>query len=80
MRRGMRETDLRLHVVAQRRLLAHEAREDLMRQHLVDSPHTVGALRMSVAGIVLQKCRMREKERRHRPVAAFLRVAVGIPG
>src|SRR4029079_4100709 len=71
VRRRVRETDLLLDVLAQRRFLAHEVFEDVVRQNLVDGAHAVGPLRVSGPGIVLEKRRVREKKRRHGALAAF---------
>ena len=65
VRRRVRETDLLLDVLAQRRFLAHEIFEDVVRQNLVDGAHAVGPLRVSGAGVVLEKRRVCEKKRRH---------------
>ena len=51
----MRQRDLLLDVVAQRRLLALEALEQLVGQHLVDGAHAVGPLGMAGAGVVLDE-------------------------
>ena len=53
MRLRVREQDLLLDVLAQRRLGAMQAAEDLVRQHLVDGAHAVGALGVTGAGVVL---------------------------
>ena len=56
VRLRVRQQDLLLDVVAQRRLLADEPGEDLVRQHLVDGPHAVGAL-----GMARRRCRARRR-------------------
>ena len=61
----MREADLLLDILAQRRLLAHQAFEDVVRQNLVDGAHAVRPLRVSGAGVVLEKGRVRKEKRRH---------------
>ncbi len=65
VRLRVRETDLLLDVLAQRRLLAQQVLEDVVRQHLVDGAHAVGPLGVTGAGVVLGEGRVREKERRH---------------
>ena len=53
MRLRVRQQDLLLDVLTKRRLGALQAVEDLMPEHLVDGPHTVGALGTPGAGVVL---------------------------
>jgi hypothetical protein len=65
VRLRVRQQNLLLDVIAQRRFLADEPGEDLVRQHLVDGAHAVGALGMPGAGVVLDEGGMREEERRH---------------
>ena len=65
MRLRVREQDLLLDILAQRRLGALQAVEHLMRQHLVDGAHAVGALGVPGAGVVLSEGRVRQKECRH---------------
>ena len=62
----MRQRDLLLDVVAQRRLLALQVLEQLMGEHLVDGAHAVGPLGMAEAGVVLDEAGMGEEERGHR--------------
>ena len=57
--RRMRALDVLLHVLAQRRLLAHKAAKDVVREHLVDRPHAVGALGVARARIVADERGMR---------------------
>ena len=44
-----------LHVVPQRRFLALEVAEQLVRQHLVDRPHAIGPLGVAGPGVVLDE-------------------------
>ncbi len=57
VRLGMRQQDLLLDIVAQRRLVAHEILEDVVRQHLVDGAHAVRPLGMAGAGVVRRRKR-----------------------
>ena len=66
----MGEPDGVLDVLAQGRLLALQAVEQLMRQHLVDGAHAVGPLGMALAGIVLDEAGMGEQEGCHRGALA----------
>ena len=61
----MRQRDLLLHVVAERRLLALEVLEQLMGEHLVDGAHAVGPLGVAGPGVVLDEDGMGEEERGH---------------
>ena len=61
----MRLRDPLLDVVAQRRLLAAERLEQLVREHFVDGAHPVRALGMAGAGIVLEENGMRQQECGH---------------
>ncbi len=63
---GMRERDRRLDVVAQRRLLAHQAVEGFVRQRLVDGAHTVGPLGMAGPRVMLNKARVGDQQGGHR--------------
>ena len=54
-----------LHVLAQRRLLAHQVAEDIVAKHLVDRAHAVGALGVAGAGVVPEEGGMRDEERGH---------------
>ena len=61
----MRQQDLLLDILAQRRLLTPQAIEDLVRQHLVDGAHAVGAFGVPRTSVVGDEGGMREVERRH---------------
>ena len=80
MRFRVREQDLLLDVLAQRRLGALQTVEEVVRQHLVDGAHAVRPLGMPGAGVVLSKSRMREKECRHGCACRVLIVASGFGG
>ena len=47
------------------RLPAHQRLETVLGQNLVDRAQSIGALRMSRRGQMIQARRMREKKRRH---------------
>ena len=51
----VRQRDLLLHVVPERRLLALQLVEHLVREHLVDGPHAVRPLRVAGTGVVLEE-------------------------
>ena len=72
VRDRMREQDVLLHVLAQRRLLAREAFEHVVPQHLVDGAHAIGALGVSGPRIVLDEARMRDEKRGHGERCALL--------
>jgi hypothetical protein len=65
----MGEQDLRLDVLAQRRLDADEVLEQLMAEHAVDRAHAIGPLGMTRTGQVVEEARVRDEERCHRPAS-----------
>jgi hypothetical protein len=62
---GMHALDVLAGVLAQRRFLALQIAEHLVRQHLVDRAHAVGTLGMTETGVVLGECGVGKKERGH---------------
>ena len=61
----MGQRDGLLHVVPQRRLLALQALEQLVGEHLVDGAHAVGPLGVAEAGVVLDEAGVGEEEGGH---------------
>ncbi len=67
----MRQRDLLLHIVPERRLLALERLEQLVGEHLVDGAHAVGPLGVAEAGVVLDEAGMGEEEGGHRRIQGW---------
>ena len=53
-------------ILAFGRLFARQAGEQLVAEHLLKGPHPIRPLRMAGAGIMIEKARMRDVQRRHR--------------